>query len=112
MELSTVSGETTNRLWRYCIEGGIENASHLLRFAATLTGREGAWREPMPLLRAGLYWPGLELPSYDDLAHRWKQDRPVAAIVFYRALLQAGNLSVIDALIEALDGAVLDARPL
>ena len=41
MELSTVSGETTNRLWRYCIEGGIENASHLLRFAATLTGREG-----------------------------------------------------------------------
>ena len=112
MELSTVSAETTNRLWRYCIEGGIENASHLLRFAATLIGREGAWREPMPLLRAGLYWPGLELASYEDLARRWKQDRPVAAIVFYRALLQAGNLAVIDALIAALDAAGLDALPL
>jgi Cobalamin biosynthesis protein CobN and related Mg-chelatases len=41
-----------------------------------------------------------------------EQDRPVAAIVFYRALLQAGNLSVIDALIAALDAAGLDALPL
>ena len=112
MELSTVSAETTNRLWRYCIEGGIVNATHLLRFAGTLAGREGAWREPMALLRAGLYWPGLELASYDDLAGRWKRDRPVAVIVFYRALLQAGNLAVIDALIEALDAAGLDALPL
>ncbi|HEY2113184.1 MAG TPA: cobaltochelatase subunit CobN, partial [Dongiaceae bacterium] len=112
MELSTVSAETTNRLWRYCIEGGIGNATHLLRFAGALTGREGAWLEPMALLRAGLYWPGLELPSYEDLARRWKRDRPVAVIVFYRALLQAGNLAVIDALIAALDAAGLDALPL
>src|SRR5262249_50979012 len=38
--------------------------------------------------------------------------RPVAAIVFYRALLQAGNLAVIDALIEALGVAGLDALPI
>jgi cobaltochelatase CobN len=112
MELSTVPAETMNRLWRYCIEGGIENATHLLRFAGTLTGREEAWREPVPLLRAGLYWPGLELPGYEDLAVRWKRDRPVAVIVFYRALLQAGNLAAIDALIAALDAAGLDALPL
>src|SRR4051812_17523677 len=29
-EHATVWGETTNRLWRYCIEGGIENATQLL----------------------------------------------------------------------------------
>jgi cobaltochelatase CobN len=112
MELTTLPVEAANRIWRYCIEGGIENAIHLLRFSASLIGRESSWREPMPLLRAGLYWPGSELPSYEDVASRWQPDRPVAAIVFYRALLQAGNLAVIDALIAGLDRAGLDSLPI
>ncbi|HEX7200173.1 MAG TPA: cobaltochelatase subunit CobN, partial [Dongiaceae bacterium] len=85
MELTTLPVEAANRLWRYCVEGGIENAVHLLRFSASLIGRDSSWREPMPLLRAGLYWPGIELPSYEDVASRWQPARPGAAIVFYRA---------------------------
>jgi cobaltochelatase CobN len=109
---STLPTEATHRLWRYCIEGGVENAANLLRYATTLIGGEADWREPMPLLRAGLYWPGLHTPSFEDVARQWPTSRPVAALVFYRALLQAGNLSVIDALIGALGKAGLNALPI
>ncbi|HZT19733.1 MAG TPA: cobaltochelatase subunit CobN, partial [Dongiaceae bacterium] len=112
MALSTLPPDAVNRLWRYCTEGGIENAAHLLRFAASLIGAPAAWREPMPLLRAGLYWPGLELPGYEDVAERWRPSRPAAMLVFYRALLQAGNLRVIDSLIAALDAAGLNPLPI
>jgi cobaltochelatase CobN len=122
LERSTLAPEATHRLWRYCIEGGIENAAHLLRFATALTiggtgeGESGqgaaGWREPAPLLRAGLYWPGSALPRYEDLVAAWQHQRPVAALIFYRALLQAGNLAVIDALIAALGEAGLNVLPI
>ena len=55
---STVGGEAGHRLWQYCVHGGVDNALDFLRFAATLIGHQAEWREPRPLLRAGLYWPG------------------------------------------------------
>ena len=108
---STLPVEATHRLWRYCGEGGVENAVNLLNYAASLIGRETGWREPMPLLRAGLYWPGRDMPGADDLTGKWRAGRPAAMLVFYRALIQAGNTAVIDALIAALDEAGLDALP-
>ena len=110
--ISTLPAEVTHRLWRYCIEGGVGNALNLLRFAATIVGRNLVWREPTPLLRAGLYWPGLDMPSFEDIARNWPPGRPTAALVFYRALLQAGNLAVIDALIGGLDKGGLNALPI
>jgi len=100
--LSTLSGEACHRLWQYCVHGGPENARNLLGFAASLLGRDLDWQEPKPLLRAGLYWPGLDRPGLDDLRGDWQADDPVAAVVFYRALLQASNLAPVDALIAAL----------
>lgn len=47
--LSTLPTEATYRLWRYCVEGGVENARSLLGYAATLIGRDEVWREPMTL---------------------------------------------------------------
>src|SRR5262249_55382525 len=111
MECSTLGREQVHRLWRYCIEGGPENALQLLHYAESLLGgvpQGKGWREPLPLLRAGLYWPGLHLPSQEDVARHWQAGRPAAALVFYRALLQAGNLAVVDALITALDRAGLN----
>ncbi len=148
--LSTLPEEAQHRLWQYCVHGGVDNAVGLLRYAATLIGRDADWAEPAPLLRAGLYWPGFARPSLGDLP--WQQHdfprasrrslsaapqheedledphpeearsavskgspnrpRPVAAIVFYRALLQAGNLKAVDALIAALGQAGLDALPI
>jgi len=110
--LSSLDRQATHRLWRYFVEGGVDNAVNALRFAGELIGRPPAqpWSEPTPLLRAGLYWPGKERPGLEDLPRH--PDRPRAAILFYRALAQAGNTAVIDALIRALDAAGLDALPI
>ncbi|WP_340117623.1 cobaltochelatase subunit CobN [Pelagibius sp. 7325] len=109
---TTLEEEAAFRLWRYCIEGGPENARHFLLYVASLIGRDTDWQEPRPLLRAGPYWPGKTQPGLDDLRAEWKTAAPVAAIVFYRALLQAGNLAPVDALIVALKQQGVNALPL
>ncbi|WP_193370258.1 cobaltochelatase subunit CobN [Pelagibius marinus] len=109
---STLEEEAAFRLWRYCIEGGPENARNLLAYAASLLGHDSDWQEPRPLLRAGLYWPGRTQPGLDDLRAEWRTAAPVAAIVFYRALLQAGNLAPVDALIAALRQQGINPLPL
>ncbi|MFN4281764.1 MAG: cobaltochelatase subunit CobN [Alphaproteobacteria bacterium] len=98
---STLPAKAVHRLWRYMAEGGPDNAANLLRYAADLGVRRTEWQEPRPLLRAGIY-----------RGARAASQRPVAAILFYRALLQAGNLAAVDALIAALDAAGLDALPI
>jgi cobaltochelatase CobN len=110
---STVPQEAAQRLWRYLAEGGIGNAEHCLRYAASLIGRgDTAWREPAPLLRAGLYWPGEALPDLAAIGSNWRADAPVAAIVFYRALVQSGNTAPVDALIVALAARGINPLPL
>lgn len=108
--LSTLPVDATHRLWQYLVQGGVDNAHGFLGYAATLLGRDAEWKEPAPLLRAGLYWPGKSLPALADLPRT--PGRPVAAITFYRALYQAANTEVIDALIDALDAADVDALPI
>src|SRR5690606_7586469 len=89
---SSVSAEVSHRLWQYLVQGGAANAQGFLAYAASLTGAEMDWPEPRPLLRAGLYWPGQAQPDLAVVRAQWREGAPVAAIVFYRALLQAGNL--------------------
>jgi cobaltochelatase CobN len=110
--LSTVPAAAAHRLWRYLAEGGAANAQHFLRYAASLIGGDAAWREPAPLLRAGLYWPGADDVTLDDIRARWQVDAPVAALVFYRALVQAANTAPVDALIAALAARGLNPLPL
>ena len=107
---ATLPGEAVHRLWQYCVQGGPANYESLLGYAATLCGHDAAWREPAPLLRAGLYWPGFAPNAIADLP--WAEDRPAAALVFYRALIQASNTGVIDALIDALDRNGFNALPI
>lgn len=107
--LSTMPADAVHRFWQFCAQGGTDNAEHALAYAATLLGHDAAWREPAPLLRAGIYWPKMTLPDLSDLPRT--EDRPVAGIVFYRALYQAANTAVIDALIAALEAAGVDALP-
>ncbi len=54
---SSLPAEACERLWRYCIHGGLENATQCLCYAAHLIETGSEWREPAPLARAGLYWP-------------------------------------------------------
>jgi cobaltochelatase CobN len=109
--LSTLPPETCHRLWQFTVHGGGANATNLLAYAASLIGHETEWREPAPLLRAGLYWPGMTDPDLSALRSKWRDDAPVAALVFYRALVQAGDLAPIDAMIEALGDVGLNPLP-
>ena len=89
--LSTLPPEAHERFGRYLQHGGIDNAEQALRYAAALIGRPADWSEPLPLPRAGLYRPA---PV--------ESGQPAALLVFYRALLQSGDLAPIDALLDAL----------
>ncbi|MEZ5934585.1 MAG: cobaltochelatase subunit CobN [Alphaproteobacteria bacterium] len=109
----TLPAEACHRLWQYGVHGGIGNAEALLCYAASLLGRDEVWTEPAPLLRAGIYWPGETAPDLERLRQRhWIADRPVAAVVFYRALVQAADLDIIDSLVNALGRAKVNALPL
>lgn len=111
MALSTLPGEACHRLWRYAVEGGVENAANLLAYAANLIGHVTPWAEPRPLARAGFYSPAIADPTLADLM-RGLRGRPVALVIFYRALVQSGATKPVDALIDALDAAGMDALPI
>ncbi|MDH5798634.1 MAG: cobaltochelatase subunit CobN, partial [Paracoccaceae bacterium] len=109
--LSTTGAEAHHRLWQYLALGGPANAEQFLRYAATLIGYEADWREPEPLLNAGFYWPGAGPTDRNTLASHWQAGRAGVAVVFYRALVQAGNLDAVDALVGALDTGGLNVLP-
>ena len=108
---STVEAGTCRRLWGYLLHGGAANARSFLACAASLIGRRFDWREPAELPRAGIWRPGLDRPGLDDLRRVWTPGRPVAALVFYRALVQADNVAPVRALIESLDRHGIDCLP-
>ena len=110
--LGTVPAQVAHRLWQYCVHGGPANSRNLLAFAADLIGHAVEWREPAPLPRAGLYRPGFGACGFDDLASGWTTGAPAAAVVFYRAHVQAANLAPIDALAHALAARGVNALPL
>ena len=89
--LGTVPARTAHRLWQYCVHGGPANSRNLLAFAADLIGHAVEWREPAPLPRAGLYRPGFGACGFDDLVSGWADGAPAAAVVFYRAHVQAAT---------------------
>jgi len=109
---STLAPEQVHRLWRYMVEGGAANYANFLRYCGYLTGKGQDPAQAVPLPRAGIYWPGEARPDVETLKQAWSvKDRPVAAITFYRALVQSGQTPPVDALIEALDRAGVNALP-
>jgi len=98
---STAPADMQRRLWLWCVHGGEANARHLLAYLAeTLERPVAPWREPEPLPAAGLH-----RDTSTDVG-------PNAAVVFYRALVQAGNLEPVDALADALEAEGLGVRAL
>jgi cobaltochelatase CobN len=113
---STVDDENRAALFDYFREGGIENLRHALCCAARLIGRNEDPPPARPLPAAGIYWPGMGDPDLDSLRLNWNAQhhvpRPIAAIVFYRALMQAGDLAAVDALVDALSKEGLNPLPI
>ena len=94
----TLNADDTHALWRYCTEGGVENAQLALRFAAHLIGQGSMPPPARPMPSAG-FWRGE--PAIDG--------RPNAIVIFYRALVAGGDTAGIDALRAALDARGLNA---
>ena len=105
---STVDPTNLHRLWQYLVQGGPANAEQFLRYASSLIGRAHPWREPAPLPQAGLYPPGCTLA---ELRARWRADAPLATLVVYRALVQAGDTAPIEAIIAALETRGMNVLP-
>jgi len=99
----TVPAPQVERLRDYLRQGGTANALSFLRSAARLIGRDcGVPDDPIPVADAGLYLPGVERPGLADLRAGWIPGAPTALLVFYRALMIAGTLDAVDAMVTAL----------
>ncbi|MCI4589366.1 cobaltochelatase subunit CobN [Sphingobium sp. BYY-5] len=100
---STLPPEMLERFGDYLRQGGTANALAFLRTAARLIGHDvGQADDPVPIADAGLYLPGVERPGIAQLRQDWDDSRPVALLLFYRALMIAGTLEAVDAAIAAL----------
>ncbi len=103
-ELSTVDARTHARLDACFRHGGPANLSRALALLGHLAGRgddDGTEAEPLPQSGEHLLLPVLPAP---------RGNRPLAAILFYRSYLLAGDLAPVEALATALDVEGLDAR--
>jgi cobaltochelatase CobN len=110
-QYSTLSSEFITRLWSYLLEGGPDNAAAFAACCSHIVGKGEMPGDATPLLKAGLWWPDQGMVPLEDIVHQWKDNQPVVAIVFYRALVQSGGLQPIEALVDALMERGLNALP-
>ncbi len=109
---STLPVETCERLRDYLRQGGITNAVAFLKTAARLAGLDaGEPDAPVPVADAGLYLPGIDRPTLEQVRTRWIAGQPTALFLFYRALLIAGTLEAVDAMIAGLAAQGLNVLP-
>ncbi len=110
LEYGTLPEADKDALWSYLVEGGAENTGRFLDYAkALLTGEEKPGLA-VPLLKAGLWWPGRNVRHVDDIVDA-RSDKAVAAICFYRALVQGGQTKPVEALTRALEEQGLQPVP-
>ncbi|MEO0388116.1 MAG: cobaltochelatase subunit CobN, partial [Pseudomonadota bacterium] len=110
--LSSVGEADYAALWAYCTEGGPENSANFLRHARAMLGEGPRPEAAKPLLRAGYYWPGQGAADAAAVTAAWRPGAPVAALVFYRALLMGAGLRPIDAMIRGLQAEGMNPLPL
>ncbi|EEE47449.1 cobaltochelatase subunit CobN [Roseibium alexandrii] len=109
---STRSTDDVRQMWRYFIEGGPENYANALRFAGHLIGQTEEPAHAVLLPRAGIYLPGHTAPGLETVRSTWADPKaPVAAITFYRALVQGSQTAPVDALVSVLADAGVNALP-
>lgn len=96
---------------RYLAAGGAANVANLVRFLADTLAMTGCGFEPPePIGQTGI-WPGAGLgrAGTEQPGTGRRPDRPLVAVIFYRAHLVAGNTTSVTALCDALDAAGADA---
>ncbi|MBZ9939313.1 cobaltochelatase subunit CobN [Mesorhizobium sp. BR1-1-16] len=93
----TVALEDCRQFWRAAVAGGPGNIDRALQLARHLVDGDERPSEAEPLPVAGLHHDGAD-------------GRPLALIVFYRALIEGGSTGPVDALIAALENEGIAAR--
>ncbi|MAP19162.1 MAG: cobaltochelatase subunit CobN, partial [Aurantimonas sp.] len=121
---NTLAPEARDRLWRYLVEGGPANAENFLQALGAILS-DGDWPpEAQPLLKAGRLElagvaadasrPAAAQALHPDAPRETVVEagpRPLAAIVFYRALMQSGQTEPVEALARAMARQGLDVLP-
>jgi cobaltochelatase CobN len=112
--LCTVPLAVADAAFRYCVEGGVDNAAALLRYLSdTLLGTRFGHAPPQALPEVAIYHPdhagALSLETWR--ARVCHPDRPTAGLIFYRAHWVTGNLAPVDALVRALEARGLNVLP-
>ena len=110
--LSSVDAACCAALMAYLDAGGIDNALGFLRAVSDLINKTDYAPPVRPLMRAGLYWPGQVRADFETIQAQWQDGAPVVAVVFYRALMQAGDIAPIDSLIAAVKAEGLNPLPM
>lgn len=110
--LSTINRTDWDALWAYMVEGGPENSSNFLLYAQSILNNGERPDPPKPLLKAGLYWPGVGIADMQTLHKSWTKNAPIVPITFYRALVQGAGLHPINRLIKALIHRGLNPMPI
>ena len=100
---SNVAEADLNALWSYLIEGGEANSRTFLAYASAMLDGGERPEPAVPLLKAGIWWPGSGVIGLAEWTERTSSSAaaPVAAICFYRALVQSGETGPVEALCEA-----------
>ena len=109
---STLPSDELRVLLQHFREGGLANLRALLRRLARTAGCALEIHEPTAVPRLAAYLPGQGTLTLEQLSQSLATDRPVVPIVFYRAMLLAGDTAPIDALCAALAARRLVAAPL
>src|SRR5215467_10276669 len=109
---STVPQDELRALLQYFREGGPANLRELLRRLAHHAGCALKARDPAPVPQSAGYLAGEGAMPVERLIERLAPDRPVVPIIFYRAMLLAGDTAPVDALCAALAARGLAAAPL
>lgn len=103
-KFSTVDKDDCRNLWHYLIEASAPNMRSFLEYCDYILGRHDRPVEAVPLMKAGLWFPADRALTIDDLVQlKNETKKPVAAICFYRALVQSGQTASVEALIDALE---------
>jgi len=109
---STLAPDELRQLLQYFREGGSGNLRAVLRHLARHAGCALSAPPPAAVPRSAGYMPGDGAVALDALIARLGVGRPVVPIIFYRAMLLAGDTAPVDALCAALAARGLAAAPL
>ena len=109
--ISTVAPDDYAALWAYLVEGGPANAQGFLTYAQAIVDSGERPSPAGPLLKAGLYWPGVGQSEIGSIKANWR-GQGIVPVIFYRSLLLGGGLDPINRLTKALIRQGLNPLPI